>query len=384
MIDSEQYYQLKDEIEIASKEDMQRLSYLREELRILDTPRQIRDYTTTAVSLVASDGGNNRLRFDPFDIQIIRVVDSYGAQACLKVVSRYKNVKQLSEEQFDQNNNPVSPLGELMKDLGVYSLSELSPMLNPKIDEHNREVLNSSWVLVYRDLWEWAVLYEKIKKGFFSTDTLIVIDGLLRSKIFSGTLFIDMIKCIQGYIQDIKNKQRRNVYLVGVAKTSKVLERYRLALMLENLMREARPVYVPVPKEIEELAYVWPEYTRRPEDEIDGGEKAKFVGGRLYLVKFGPKPGDPIWPVDILIGQECNVDKIIGYLKSDAEMGFPIPFYPKCIQKAHEYAAITGIDMEIVQHQIVNSLIGLLPERDIRSFEEFMLIPKDPGGARYE
>jgi len=156
-------------------------------------------------------------------------------------------------------------------------------------------------------------------------------------------------------------------------------------MMLEGIMREPRPVFVKVPKEIEELAYTWPEYTRRPGDEKDGGEKPKYVGGFLYLAKFGPSPSDPIWPVDILLGQETDAEKIIAYLKTDAENGFPVPFYPKCIQKAHDYSAIAGVDMDILQHEIINALLNNMPTaQDIQNLEKFILLPKDPGEARYE
>ncbi|MDR2552377.1 MAG: hypothetical protein LBD31_04320 [Treponema sp.] len=385
MLDVEQLTTLKKEIDIASKQDLFSLNQLRAEIKLLGSPRQIRDYTTTAISLVASDGGNNRLQFDPFEIQVIRVVDSYGHEACLQVISRYRDIMQLSKEQFNPDKTPKTALGYMMFDLDVKSLLELSPMLRPKKDSSGRDALSSSWILVYRELVEWAILYERIRNGNFVTDTLIAIDGLLRSKVFAGDLFVQLILKIQKYIQQIKQEHRRQVYLVGVSKSSKVLDRYRLAMMLEGVMREPRPVFVKVPQEIEDLAYDWPEYTLRPGDEKDNGERAKYAGGYLFLAKFGPSPSDPIWPVDILIGQESEAEKIIAYLKTDAENGFPVPFYPKCIQKAHEYSAIAGIDMEILQQEIINALLkNMSTDKDIQNLEKYILLPKDPGGMRYE
>ena len=385
MLDVDQLQNLKAEIDFASKQDLVTLRQIRDELKILEQPRQIRDYSTTAISLVASDGGNNKLQFDPFEIQVIRVVDSYGAESCMQVVSRYEDIDQLSKEQFNLDGSPKSALGFMMYDLSVKTLRDISPMLRPQINNYGNNTLSNSWVLVYRELTEWAVLYERIRNGNFVTDTLIAIDGLLRSKVFSKDLFFRLIEKIQFYIQETKKTQKRQVYLVGVSKTSKVLDRYRLAMMLEGILQEPRAAYIPVPTKIEELSYAWPEYTRRPGDEVDGGEKTKFVGGHLFLVKFGPGSSDPIWPVDVLLGQEKDADRILAYLKSDAETGFPVPYYPKCIQKAHEYSAIAGMDMEILQHEIIKALLkNMSNDKEIQSLEKYILTPKDPGSVRYE
>src|SRR5438552_11941104 len=90
-----------------------------------------------------------------------------------------------------------------------------------------------------------------------------------------------------------------------MAKSSKVLARYRLAMALEDVLTQSFPCYVRIPRAIEAKAYVWPEYARgRQEEEEKPGEKPKFVAGVLYLVKFGRAPGDPICALDLL---ECRV-----------------------------------------------------------------------------
>ena len=79
---------------------------------------------------------------------------------------------------------------------------------------------------------------------------------------------------------------------------------------------------------MEEKAYVWQEYARGDEQAEMGGEANKFVAGKMFLVKFGSRPHDPIWPVDILISQAEDAPIILSYLLSDALEGFPVPFYP--------------------------------------------------------
>jgi hypothetical protein len=133
-------------------------------------------------------------------------------------------------------------------------------------------------------------------------------------------------------------------------------------------------------QEIEAKAYVWPEYARGSETEGEGGEAPKFVAGDMYFVRFGSRSGDPVWTVDILSSQSRNAAEIFGYLLSDAIVGFPVPFYPRCLQAAHEYAQVTGFDLEIMQDEIYEAVRGLLPVGKRKLLDEFKLSPDFSGG----
>ena len=52
--------------------------------------------------------------------------------------------------------------------------------------------------------------------------------------------------------------------------------------------------------------------------ETAGGEINKFVGGKMFFVKFGSRPRDPIWPVDIFLPQSQNAAVILGCMLHDA------------------------------------------------------------------
>src|SRR5207302_831511 len=86
---------------------------------------------------------------------------------------------------FNADGSPHTALGEMMSYLNIRSLAALSHMIRPSAA--GRPV-SPSWVQVYRELVEWAILFSILKKDF-GTDTLIVCDGLLRSKVFAGDLF---------------------------------------------------------------------------------------------------------------------------------------------------------------------------------------------------
>jgi hypothetical protein len=376
---------LKQAVAERTKRDKELLETLRSEVRSLRPEvRSIKPRSTTATSLVASDGGNNKLAFDPFYIQLIRVVDSYGKQLLLDTVSPTTDTEELSTRQFDAQGKPATALGRMMDALRVKQLHKLSHMIpdGDKCRNHPEQV-SPSWVLVYRDLCEWAVLYDRICFHTFATDTLIVRDGLLRSKLFSGELFIEWRKNVEAAIARIRKGDRRRVFLVGVAKHSKVLSRYQLALALEDVMSAGEPRYIPIPREIEAKAYVWPEYARGAEQEGSGGEAPKFVAGKLFLVRFGARTGDPIWAVDIFESQSDLSSEIFGFLLSDAIDGFPVPLYPRCLQKAHEHAEIVGFDLDLLQDEIFNNIRNMLAPEKRWLLDGFRLNP-DPSGRRYE
>jgi hypothetical protein len=148
--------------------------------------RRIQPRNTTAISLVGTDGGHNRLEFDPFLVQMVRVVDSSNNEYCLDIVSPTTNLIQKSDEQFDAGGRPRTPLGELMAFLDVRYLPELSPMI--RAGEDGR-ALSRGWVDSFRELMEWAVLLNIVRNTRFGSDTLLVFDGLLRTKIFARGLF---------------------------------------------------------------------------------------------------------------------------------------------------------------------------------------------------
>lgn len=380
MIDPQSQAKMREEINGRIHSDYDLLRQLREEIRPLrGGVRRIQPRSTTSISLVGTDGGNNRIQFDPFLLQLVRIVDSNNNEYCLEAVTPTTDVSDLSARQFDEHGVPVSPLGRMMEDLGVDHLSKLSTMIRPNDD--GRPV-SPSWVQVYRELVEWAILLSLVRHKDFASDTLIVFDGLIRSKVFARELFADYRRGLAEGVEKQWRENRRRIYLAGVAKHSKVLSRYRLAMSLENVLTTDYPAYVEIPRDIEEKAYDWAEYARGDDRTAEGAEANKFVGGKMFFVKFGSGPRDPIWPVDIFLPQVGDAQKIVGYMLADATDGFPVPFYPQCLQKAHENAALVDFDFDILQDQVFDGLREVLG-KDAQVLDTFRLQDNDVAQRRY-
>jgi hypothetical protein len=142
------------------------------------------------------------------------------------------------------------------------------------------------------------------------------------------------------------------------------------------------PAYIEVPYELEKEVYVWEESFRGEDRVIAGRERNKFVLGKMFFAKFGSRPRDPIWPVDIFSPQASKSDRIFSHLLADAIEGFPVPFYPRCLQKAHERAALVDFDMDMLQDAIFHGLRRALGNESA-TLDAFTLEDADPGQGRY-
>jgi hypothetical protein len=135
MIDPQSHKQLQTEISERIKADKSVLDQLREEIRPLrDNTCLIHPRGTTSISLVAADGGNNQIQYDPFLVQLVRVVDSSNNEYCLEAITPTTRVGDLSAKQFDGAGQPITALGELMSFLGEQRLDQMSHMIRSNDD----------------------------------------------------------------------------------------------------------------------------------------------------------------------------------------------------------------------------------------------------------
>lgn len=341
--------QLRKKVLAAYRLDDPTLKRFREYARRLRADvRPLRTYAVNAVSFVSADGGDNRLRLDPAAVELVRVVDSRGNQCALDAVPGTVTLQELEQRAVSGNPNVVAPLERLCSDLGK-GVGDLSFIIRG-VGQSGK---TTGALRCYRDIVEWAVLYDLVANPSlqWGGDTILIRDGLLRTKSFKREVF----PLIDKRLRDaIATHAKRNVTLslVGVAKQSAVLGRLAVALELEATFHKPFPCYVRVPEDIEKECYnfdrTWLDTYETTEPEDDGQRLYQSLG-RLFLVKFGDQSLDPVWPVDIAEWQVKEAEKILGQLTVDAQQGFPIPDYPMAIQRAHDFAKLTGLEIAILE-----------------------------------
>ena len=308
--------------------------------RLKNEVKQIRPYSANAVSFVSTDGGDNRLYFNPAVIELIRVVDSQGNQCALDAIAGNTKYNSLNTKL-----ELVPPLKRLCEDINK-NIMQLSHFLKG-LGESGK---STGAARIYRDIVEWAVLYDLLHKEW-PLDTIIIREGMLRTKSFKREIFPFIDKKFRSVCERQKGNNV-NIALVGVAKKNAVLSRLSVALELEETFHKPFPCYVEVPKDIEEECYnrdkAWLDTLETGEPDEDGKYRYESMG-KLYLAKFGDQPFNPVWPVDIAEWNAHEAHKILGQLLYDAQIGFPIPDFPQSIQRAHDFASINGIEIEVLQ-----------------------------------
>jgi hypothetical protein len=374
MFDPDRLPELKSLVREATRGDSGLLDEVIRDVALLRPVTTIQPRTINSISLVASDGGNNRLDFNPFSLQVVRVVDTFGDELFLDVISPSTDTAVLGQRHLD---DPASPLGRMMRDLGASALGQLSPMIPARPG-------SSRWPLVYRDLCEWAVLYDLIRYERWGSDTLVIRDGLLRTRIFAGELFVRLYKLMKTAIEEKWRQHKRHIFLVGIAKHSRIIERYRLAMAVEDVFPAGQPCYAPVPPELQAKVYDWAEYVSQAGDDHAGQEKPRFNMGAMYLVRFGGQAFDPVWTADLLQFQAPRAQQVFGSLLADAEVGFPVPCYPHCLQQADGYAQVVDLDLAILQRALEEAVREQIRADRRHVFDAQRLSPADPAAGRYQ
>ena len=337
--------------EAVAKESVQ-VAELRRAVKSLKVKKLDHRHCKTVAPL-ATDGGENRLTFEPLNLEILRVVDSEGNECVQEIIA-------ISEDAsvFKDLSKRIPVMQNLLESLGI-GFDDLSYFLssNSGSDSESRAD-NRGRVRAFRDILEWAVLLDMATKEW-PVDVLLLRDGLLRTKTLKRKTFPLLDKAFHDMFEKRRLSQGgRMVYCLGVAKTSAVLSKLSLALLLERTFDRDYPCYAEVPRELEAECYNFDRTWLETASEDEHAEEQKYQSfGRLHLLKLGSSPDAPILPVDVPVWLPDKFKhEVLEYLVNDARDTFPYPGYPSALQRAHNNAVLTGLEMTVLGDLMADAL----------------------------
>ena len=294
-----------------------------------------------AIAPVATDGGENRLSFDPLNVEILRVVDSDGRERFQKIVPLSGGVDVIRSAFNPDSPDRVQILVNLLERLGV-SYGGLSELLEAGTDRGDLRTA----IRHFRDIAEWAVLLD-LAWTPSQGRVLVLRDGMLRTMALAPNVVPKLAKSFEDAHRETGS------LLVGVAKRAKVLNYLSLALALERPFSRRAPCFCEVPEDLERRAYRW--------------ARAWLEGhsfGRLHLAKLSEQPDAVVLPVDIppwLLGRRREV---LEYLAEASKASFPTIGYPEPLIRAHELAVLHGLEMSVLEDMMVDELMKMQSDAD--------------------
>ncbi len=335
-----------------------------------------------SIAPVATDGGENRLSFEPLNLEIIRVVDSNGTDLVHEVLPL-----SLEQEVFEESASRIPVVEKMLTAIGGLKFSEISFLLgaSSKDEEEKRPDIRGR-VRAFRDIVEWAVTFDLASREW-PADVLLQRDGLLRTKVFKLDVFPKLDNAFRRIYEEQVKKGKHRVYLVGVAKTSAVLSKLSLALLLEGVFDKEYPCYGEVPKNLEASCYNFDRTWLNTFEDMKAGATHRYQSfGRMHLVKLSPIRTAPIFPVDIPAWlPERERPMVLEYLAYDSHDTFPTIGYPTSLQKAHEYAVMTGLEMTVLGDMMVDKLLDSIPANQTEKIIRHVNLGRGlmKGGSRY-
>ena len=337
-------------LEKSLKSQINKLEDLRKEVRKLEFIPVDPMGSYISVTYKAIDGGKMRISFEPLEIDLIEVADSYGNLKMKFVLPKESDEREdvesgLTDDGDFLDEDPI--VRKFLDMLGKKSVQEIS------------EILNQSDT--YMELSEWACIFERIANS--SDDPVILMrDGLLRTKKIKAELIPNLWKILE--------EKKRLVKLVGVSKTSKVMTLLSTAISMEHVFPSNSIGYVKIPRQLEVRAYRWSGKGKISETN----NKIYYAFGDLYIAKLSRNSNLLVTvevPRDLKnnreIYSEREITELMAHLAKDSAYSYPILGYPQTIMKAHEAAARVGFPASVVRDKIMDKLRDLLDE-DGRDF----------------
>jgi len=324
------YEKLMTSLRAALKQELPQVDQIRRELEELPKHQIQNDSSLPLViATVATDGGENRLVLEPIQVQIFRVVDSKGEKYFEDFIPLSLDVDQIYQYFFKSNEL----LQSFVRNLDI-DWDDLLP----------QNSFQKSYLMgMMRELMEWAAILNLAQRP--SNPMLIVRDGLLRSVAIPKRAFIALERTL------INAAKTRGHIIVGVAKRSKLINYLSFAIAIDSSLPKGQAGYIEVPRELEVRAtpshYRW--------------HQADRSMGNLLLARLTTNCRT-IYPIEIPSWAADQTAQILASLSEDAQGSFPDPGYPQSLVKAHQFAHIGGMEIEILERMLRDEMKLLKPE----------------------
>ena len=331
----------------AVESQLDKLALLREEVKKLKyVPIDpVGDYNFVAYKAI--DGGRMKINFNPMEIDIVNVSDSNDTT---KIQFAFPRGNDLDEDDVKDMIDTITSSNPLLENfVHMFGESKISKI---------SEVWKDPDSLM--EIGEWACIFDRIQKS--QDPTLIIKDGLLRTKKIKHELIGRMIEKIEG--------NKKVVKLAGVSKTSSILTLISSSLTIEKVFPGNGIGYVKIPRKLELLAYTW------TGKGLISGEKKKrlyFAFGDLYIAKLSPN-SNLLVTIEMPkhLGEEekedrdiytsLEISEVMGHLAKNSRSSYPIIGYPQTLVRAHEAAARVGFDASIVSDRVKEVMMKKLDD----------------------
>ena len=296
----------------------------------------------SSVTYKSIDGGKMGINFDPFEFDFIVIADSIGNELMNYLVPKSESLEPTDFQYLDKFHQ----MKRLLEILNLDSIIDISNILR-----------NSK---VAMQLTEYACIFERLTREK-EEPIIVMMDGLLRTLAIKPPYIEQLLSIIKEY------KKRK---LVGVAKSSRVLNLIASALFIEKKIPYGYTGYIEIPWEIERMAYKW---TGRGMREDRKSTHLFHAFGKLLIAKLS-KTSDLLVTLEIPYDLKNNseiysireINELIGHLIKDSAGSYPILGYPQTIMRAHEKAVRTGFTASIWRDKIIDKILNELGDVNIK------------------
>ena len=322
------------------KEKMVKLRKIVKELKFIPID-PVGNYT--CITYKAIDGGKMKIEFDPYEMDLITIADSNGREI-LKFATPKGKIWDLTSNDFLELDE-IPQIKKFVNVLGEDSVVNISTILTE--------------AKTAMQIAEYACIFERITADFVDP-TIIMKDGFLRTKEIKASLIPKLI---------LRLKENKDMKLVGVSKTSKLLSMISSALFIEKIFPPDGVGYVEVPSKLELMAYKWSGH-----GEIKDEKKLDYAFGKLYVAKLS-NHSNLLTTVEIpydfkddkLLYSKQEINEIFGHLIKDSMYSYPNLGYPQTIMRAHEKAVQIGFTASIIKDKIMDKLIDNT-DKDLKDY----------------